>query len=79
MPRDHGFRFDDHQRRSPAAPHFGKPDPQKPIGDTQTEPMISVGSSKYQELMSEGKDLGPEGDLSLKALPNRRKQRENGR
>ena len=36
MPGDHRFRFEDHQGRSPPTPESREPDPQEPVGGSQT-------------------------------------------
>ena len=41
--------------------------------------MATAGALEYQELMSEGKNLGLQRCTSLKDLPSRRKQRANDR
>jgi hypothetical protein len=79
VPTDHGFRLNDHQGRSPAAPQPGELDPQKSIGDTQAWPVISVSALEDQELVPEGNDLGLQRCPSSKELPNRREQREDDR
>ena len=79
MPSDHCFGFDDHERRSSATPQLREPHPEESVGDTETEFVRTGRALKDQELMPEGKDLCLELGPSPKALPNQKKERENGR
>jgi hypothetical protein len=57
VPRDDGFRFDDHQGRSPPSPQSREPDPEESVSDSQAHFVRAVRALKDQELMPEGKDL----------------------
>lgn len=67
-----------HQKSSRSCLGFAMASPQKLIGDIQAEPAISVGFLKDIR-PDAGKNLGLQGGPSSKAMPNRRRQRENDR
>ena len=79
MPRDDGFGFDDYQGRSPPTPQSREPDPQESVSGTQTQFVGTTRALKDENLTPESQDLCLESGPSSKALPNRRKQRENDR
>jgi hypothetical protein len=49
MPPQHGVWLDDHQRRSPSAPHGGQQDPEDPV--TVLEARRPAGASHGVELL----------------------------
>src|SRR6516225_836461 len=70
MPGDHRFRFDDHESRSPLTPESREPDPQEPVGSSQTHLACTGRALKDQELMRKGKNLGLNRSASSESLPN---------
>ena len=56
--------------RSPLTPESREPDPQEPVGGSQTHPVCTGWALKDQELMPKGKDLGLNRSASSKSLPN---------
>ena len=64
MPRNHRLRLHNDQRRSPARPQPGKPNPQEAVSSAQTNAMAFVRALQDQELMTQGKDF------SLQSCPS---------
>ena len=46
MPGDHHFRFDDQQSRSPLTPESLEPDPQEPVGGSQTHLVCGLSAEE---------------------------------
>jgi hypothetical protein len=55
MPPQHGVWLDDHQRRSPSAPHGGQQDPEDPV--TVLEAGMSAGASQGMQLLPQSEVL----------------------
>ena len=72
VPGDQSFGLNDHQCGLPTGPETREPDPHKSVGDTQTQPMATVGPMEDGGLVAEGKDLGVRCDSRLKRLLKRR-------
>ena len=46
MPGDHRFRLDDQQSRSPLTPESREPDPQEPVGGSQTHLVCGLSAEE---------------------------------
>lgn len=66
MPSDDGLRLDDEERRAPAWPATGQPDPEEPVAWSQSRPvdvspvdgeLLAQGSVLKQEVAAIGKGL----------------------
>ena len=73
MPCDDGFRFDDHQGRSPAAPQSREPDPEESVSDGKAHFVRAIRALKDQELMPGGREPRPGAQLEFEGLAESKK------